>query len=307
MDLPRLPSLDLLRGFVAVGRRMSITLAAQDLFLTQSAVSRQVQALEQQLGVRLLTRGYRSICFTAEGERLFRSADAAIRQLQDAAADIAARGAVRTVTVSTSIGFTVLWLMPRLGGFQARHPQLDVRISAHNQVMDLRQGGIDLAVRYTSAAQAPSGSTLLFEEAVIPVASPALGLKRLRGPRLPASLTLLEFEERYPWLRWQHWIEASGWTEGRPRRVLHFNQYDLVIQAALAGQGVALGRRELILPLLRDGRLVELGSPKRGYTGGYGYWLVQADPEPRAEVAQVADWIRSEAALQRGDGGDGDA
>ena len=300
MDLPRLPSLDLLRGFVAVGRRMSITLAAQDLFLTQSAVSRQVQALEQQLGVRLLTRGHRAIGLTPEGERLFRSADAAIRQLQDAAADIAARGAVRTVTISTTIGFTVLWLMPRLGGFQSRHPQLDVRISAHNQVMDLRHGGIDLAVRYTTAEQAPPGATLLFEETIVPVASPTLRLGRLRGGRIPGSITLLEFEERYPWLRWQHWLGPSD-DDARPRRVLHFNQYDLVIQAAVAGQGVALGRRELILPLLRDGRLMELAPPRRGYAAGYGYWLLQAGTQPRAEVAQVAEWIRGEAALQRND------
>ena len=303
MELSRLPSLDLLRGFVAVGRRLSITLAAQDLYLTQSAVSRQVQALERQLGTRLLTRGHRAIGFTPEGEALFRSADAAIRQLQDAAAEAAARGAVRTVTVSTTIGFTALWLMPRLGGFQARQPRLDVRISAHNQVMDLRQGGIDLAVRYTTASQAPSGASLLFEETVVPVASPALRIGRLRGGRLPASVTLLEFEERYPWLRWQHWLASGTRQDTSTRRILHFNQYDLVIQAALAGQGVALGRRELVLPMLRDGRLVELAPPRPGETGGYGYWLVQAERMPRPDVGQVADWIRAEAALQRANGG----
>ncbi|MGJ4730748.1 LysR substrate-binding domain-containing protein [Luteimonas sp. SDU101] len=144
--------------------------------------------------------------------------------MQEAAADIAARGAVRTVTISTTIGFTVLWLMPRLGGFQSRHPQLDVRISAHNQVMDLRHGDIDLAVRYTTAEQAPPGATLLFEETVVPVASPTLRLGRLRGGRIPGSITLLEFEERYPWLRWQHWL-GPGDDDARPRRVLHFNQY----------------------------------------------------------------------------------
>src|SRR5690606_18347303 len=103
MAVPGMPSLDLVRGFVAVGRRMSITLAARDLFLTQSAVSRQIHALEEQLGVPLFTRGYRSIAFTPEGERLFRSADAAIGQLQDALGELATHRRARPVTLSTTI------------------------------------------------------------------------------------------------------------------------------------------------------------------------------------------------------------
>ena len=112
--LVRLASLDLLRGFVAVGRRMSITLAADDLCLTQSAVSRQVSALEEALGVKLLVRGHRSIAFTPEGERLFRSADSAVQQLQDAIGAIRVAAERRPVTITASIGVTGLWLLPRL-------------------------------------------------------------------------------------------------------------------------------------------------------------------------------------------------
>jgi len=303
MELARLPSLDLLRGFVAVGRRMSITEAARDLFLTQSAVSRQVQALEVQLGVRLLTRGYRAIAFTSEGERLFRSADSAVQQLQDVLAELGPRTGPRPVTVSTTIGFTVLWLMPRLTGFQSRYPDVDLRVSAHNAVMDLRAGGIDLAVRYTCAQHAPLGATRLFDETVVPVASPALGLRALDCPQALQTATLLEFEEpRYRWLQWGHWIESAGWGGAAPRASLHFNQYDLVIQAALAGQGIALGRRELIRPLLREGRLVPLAMPGAPDTGGYGYWLAPAAGAVRAEVAEVAAWILGEAAAQSGSG-----
>lgn len=295
-----LPSLDLLRGFVAVGRRMSITLAARDLFLTQSAVSRQIHALEEQLGLPLFTRGYRSIAFTPEGERLFRSADAALRQLQEAVADLASHRRARPVTVSTTIGFTALWLMPRLGRFQREHPDVDVRVSAHNPVMDLRGSGIDLAIRYASARHVPPGSPRLFDEVVVPVASPSLGVDALRSPRALSGLTLLEFEERYPWLQWGHWLESRGWQSARPRGTLQFNQYDLVIQAALAGQGVALGRRELIRPMLDDGRLVALAPPRRGETQGYAYWLVRAPGTARPEVERVADWIMREAAQQAG-------
>lgn len=300
MAVPGLPSLDLVRGFVAVGRRMSITLAARDLFLTQSAVSRQIHALEEQLGVPLFTRGYRSIAFTPEGERLFRSADAAIGQLQDALGELATHRRARPVTLSTTIGFTALWLMPRLDRFQREHPDVDVRVSAHNTVMDLRGSGIDLAIRYASGRHVPPGSPRLFDEVVVPVASPSLGVDALRSPRALSGLTLLEFEERYPWLQWGHWLESRGWQSARPRGTLQFNQYDLVIQAALAGQGVALGRRELIRPMLDDGRLVALAPPRRGETQGYAYWLVQAPGPARQEVKRVADWIVRETAQQAG-------
>src|ERR1700761_7283863 len=175
VTLGQLASLDLVRGFVAVGRRMSITLAARDLCLTQSAVSRQVHALEAQLGVPLLLRGYRSIAFTPEGERLFRSADGALQQLQDVMGDIGTHGAQRPVTLSASIGFTGLWLLPRLSHFQQAHPGVDLRVSASDRVADLRNDGIDLAIRYASAAAAPEGALRLFGESIAPVAHPSLG------------------------------------------------------------------------------------------------------------------------------------
>jgi LysR family glycine cleavage system transcriptional activator len=300
MGAPRRPSLDLLRGFVAVGRRMSITLAAKDLFLTQSALSRQVQALEEQLGAPLFARGYRAISFTAEGERLYRAAAPALRQLDEALDELTLRHASRPVTVSTTIGFTVLWLMPRLAAFQAAHPHVDLRVSAHNTVMDLRGAGIDLAIRYAPAGNVPPDATQLFPETVVPVASPALGLAALEAPGAFEGTALLEFEEpRYPWLQWQHWLDAQGWTDARPRAMLHFNQYDLVIQAALAGQGVALGRRALLAPLLESGQLVALAPATGGDAGGYGYWLLGADRTPRPEVETVRAWILDEAARQQ--------
>ena len=115
VTLNQLTSLDLIRGFVAVGRRMSITLAADDLCLTQSAVSRQVRTLEDMLGVKLFVRGHRSIVFTSEGERLFRRADEALKQLQDVVGAVRVGLALRPVTIAASIGVTGLWLLPRLG------------------------------------------------------------------------------------------------------------------------------------------------------------------------------------------------
>lgn len=163
--LVRLAPLDLIRGFVAVGRRMSVTLAAEDLCLTQSAVSRQIHSLEDALGVSLFHRGYRSISFTPAGERLFRTADDVVRQLQETCASIMRPAERQPVTITAGIGLAASWLLPRLPDLQRRYPELDVRVAANDKVLDLRTEGIDLAIRYTSVAGAPSGAIQLFDEA----------------------------------------------------------------------------------------------------------------------------------------------
>jgi DNA-binding transcriptional LysR family regulator len=296
LQLVRLSSLDSIRGFVAAGRRMSITLAAQDLCLTQSAVSRQIHALEKLLGVKLFERSYRAIAFTPEGERLFRCADNALQQLQDVMGDLRAAHSIRPVTLTASIGVTGLWLLPRLSRFQMLHPGVDIRVSANNRLSDLRNEGIDLAIRYAASSSVPPDAKRLFGESLAPVASPSLGIDGLRNEREFAELTLLEFDDPdHPWLQWRDWLNAMGWGEAKPRAFLHFNQYDLVIHAALAGQGVALGRRELIGPLLDDGRLREISVPRDAGQGAHAYWLIQAEEQARQDVCNVAKWIEQEA------------
>jgi len=304
MDGPisRAASLDDVRCFVAVARRMSVTVAAEDLSLTQSAVSRRIQTLEAALGVRLLVRGYRSIGLTPEGERLFAAADTAVRRLQDGIAAVMAGGERRPVTITASIGVTALWLLPRLGGFQQAHPDIDVRLAADNKVLDLRTGAADLAVRYCAEAGAPPGARHLFDEVVVPVVHPARAGLRLDGPAAQARTTLartvlIEYDDpRRPWLRWADRLEAMGLADAPPRGVVHYNQYDQVIQAALIGQGVALGRLALVEPMIADGRLAALDAIREERPAGYGYWLVAADTATRPEVATVIGWIMAEAA-----------
>lgn len=299
VPLVRLAPLDLVRGFVAVGRRMSITLAAADLCLTQSAVSRQVQALEEMLGVKLLIRGHRSIAFTAEGERLFRSADSAVQQLQDVVGALTAADERRPVTLTASIGVTGLWLLPRLSRFQQLHPDIDLRVAANNRRADLRAEGIDLAIRYGPASTAPGGAIRLFGESRAPVAHPSLGLTLLDSAELVRRHVLLEFDDppiHRPWLHWADWLHAHGLAQARPKGVLRFNQYDQIIHAAVAGQGIALGRLELLGPLLADRRLVTLAPPEHPPATENAYWLISAALAPRPEVAHVVDWIRAEAA-----------
>ncbi len=291
----RLPSIDLVRGFVAVGRRMSMTLAAQDLFVTQSAVSRQISALEAALGVKLLNRGYRAISFTAEGERFFRIADSALQQLQDGVEALAGGRGREPVTITATIGVTGLWIMPRLGGFQQRHPDIDVRVAANNKVVDLRAAGADVAIRYCPAAAAPPGSQRLFGEAVAPVAHPSLGVSRIDAASIAAHV-LIEYEDSHsPWLRWADRLHSLGLSAVKPKGVLRYNQYDQAIRAALEGQGIALGRIALIEPLLAEGRLLLIGGAGADGAHGYAYWLVQAEARPRDDVQVVIDWIKTEA------------
>jgi LysR family glycine cleavage system transcriptional activator len=296
MSLPlvRLPSLDLVKGFVAVGRRMSITQAADDLCITQSAMSKQVRALEDVLGVKLLHRGYRSVTFTEEGDRLFRSANACVQQMQDTLEGVGA-GGKRPVTITASIGVAGLWLLPRLGEFQRLHPDVDVRVAASNSLLNLQTEQIDLALRYCSEHQAPRGAVRLFGETIAPVASPSLGIRALDSERVLGRQVLLELDGGRPWLQWADWLAVRRWTTRQARGILRFNQYDQMIHAAVAGQGIALGRLELLAPMLDDGRLRMLQARSDPAASSFAYWLVLPEPQPRRDVAKLVDWILAEA------------
>jgi len=294
-ELLSLPPLDALRGFVAVARRMSITLAAQDLCLTQSAVSRQVQALEEHLGTQLLVRKHRAIALTEAGRHLFDLASPWLGRLAEYVQSLQEEGRVRPVTITASIGVTSLWLLPRLGSFQAAHPHIDVRVAANNRIVDMAQEGIDVAIRYSRASRVPMGAVRLFGEALVPVASKAVAAKAFRSPSALLQQVLLELDEGgVPWLHWSDWLSAKGFAHAKPKAYLHFNQYDQVIQAAIEGHGVALGRLALVQPMLKDGRLVAQRNAQVG-VDDLAYWLVPAMEAPREEVKVFSEWIMREA------------
>jgi LysR family glycine cleavage system transcriptional activator len=296
-QLLTIPPLDAVRGFVAVARRMSITQAAQDLCLTQSAVSRQIQSLEEHLGTALLIRRHRAIALTNAGEQLFALASPWLERLADYAESVRADGRTHPVTITTSISVTALWILPRLGSFQNAHPEIDVRVAANNRKLDLKQEGIDLGIRYCRAIDAPTGAQRLFDEQILPVASKAVAARAFKNPKALLNEALLELDERVlPWLRWSDWLSAIGITNPKPKAYLHFNQYDHLIQAAVEGRGVALGRLALVLPMLQDGRLVALRDPERGHSD-YAYWLFDGSDEPREEVKVFREWIVREVRI----------
>jgi LysR family glycine cleavage system transcriptional activator len=290
-----LPSLDAIRGFVAVARRMSITAAAHDLCLTQSAVSRQVKLLEDHWGTPLLVRKARAIELTEVGTELYRLAGPWLDQLSGFSQALTQRGRASPVTVTASIGVSSLWLLPRLGSFQAEHPNIDIRVVANNRLLDIEIENIDLAIRYCTEASVSGSAIRLFGEVVTPVARKDVAIQAFDDDKRLLDQNLLELDERSrPWLRWSEWLAARGLGDARPKAYLYFNQYDQVIQAAVEGHGVALGRLGLILPMIEDGRLVAQPSAQHG-TSNFAYWMAKHDSAWRNDVQLFADWVTREA------------
>lgn len=274
---------------------MSITAAARDLCLTQSAVSRQVKLLEDYWGTPLLVRKARAIELTEVGAQLYQLAAPWLDQLSGFSQALAQGGRSSPVTVTTSVGVASLWLLPRLGSFQAEHPNIDIRLVANNRLLDIETENIDLAIRYCTEASAPGNAIRLFGETVAPVARKDVALQAFGDAGRLLDQNFLELDERSrPWLRWSDWLTARGLGEARPKAYLYFNQYDQVIQAAVEGHGVALGRLGLILPMIEDGRLVAQPSGQHG-TSNFAYWMTKHTGAWREDVQLFADWVVREA------------
>lgn len=299
MNSPRwqLPPLELLLAFEAAARHLSFTKAAGELALTQSAVSRQIQALEASLGARLFERRTRALLLTEAGQRFFQVARQVLGELDDATQKLRGAAAARTVTVATTPGFASLWLIPRLNGYLQAHPGVDVRISASYEMTNLEREGVDLAIRYAAAAEM-KGQRPLFAEEVLPVCSPALAADPARPLREPADLrahVLLHSDDaQYSWMEWNLWLHAHGLRDLKTAGALQFNQYDQLVQAAVNGQGVALGRLPLLRGLLKDRKLV---APfPRSVVSSRGYFVVRsARAAGKSEVKEFEAWLLAEA------------
>jgi DNA-binding transcriptional LysR family regulator len=299
-DLPT--SLDLLRGFEAAARHLSFTAAGEELFVTQSAISRQVQTLEEQLGVKLFERRTRALALTKAGESYYHDVAGVLQQLREATARI--RGETDPlVRVTTTITFASQWLVPRLTEFQARFADIPVHVLADNTLFDLGRDSADVAVRYTTAETAGEGAVMLFGETVTPVCSPALasGGPRMKKPEDLLRFPLLHYEDpRTPWLSWQVWLEAMQLEPAKHLRSLSFSHYDQVVQAAAAGQGIALGRFPLLNNLVEDGRLVvPLRARFSTIAENRAYWLALSPAAAeRAPVQTFVEWLKSQAGVR---------
>lgn len=295
-----------LRAFEAVARHLNFRAASEELALTQSAVSRQIQSLEDEVGVALFLRHTRAVELTGAGAQLLRAVvpmlervDGAVRQIRQAAGR-------KSVSISTWASFASMWLIPRLEIFQREHPDIDIRIDATDTPVELETADVDLALRYATPASVPAGALRLFGEQLTPVASPWLlkGATPLQRPADLAAFTLIEAGDAHrtqflEWLSWARWFAERALPRIAPKRWLYFNYAHQIAQAALAGQGIALARLPLVADALASGDLVEV-LPEQRMDSPLVYWLIVGPRSAtRPEITAFCDWLQQQARATR--------
>ena len=276
-------SLDLLKGFEAAARHLSFTRAAQELFLTQSAVSREIKTLEQQLGQPLFERVNRGLRLTDAGQTLYRAVADALLLIEQATGRLASTRTTETLTVTTSVPLASMWLVPRLQRFFELYPNIDVRSVASNETLDLERERLDLAVRWVAPGAVAAGAESPFD------------LSRH---------VILDFDTvtgRGPWSDWQQWLAGMKLMGLKPAGTLRFSHFDQVTQAALNGSGVAMGRSPHNARHLREGLLVAPFGPKARLGFGCYVAVIAERSKDRAIVRKFLSWLRAEVAEDRRD------
>lgn len=293
-----------LRGFESAARHLSFTLAANELSLTQSSISRQIAALERQLGKPLFERHTRALILTAPGERLFAITRQALLAIDRSVDEIRGDGGSPRVTLSTYASFASLWLVPRLSEFQRAFPGVDIRIDASDRMVDLEADGIDVVVRWLRpGASVPTDAPILQVEDMAPAMSPRLlaelrarGIE-LRKPSDLAQVPLLSMDETVPsapYSSWARWCEYAGIPPFERGTGLYFTFIDQCVQAAVRGQGVALVRTPFLDDLVAGGDLV-IPFPELRMQTGYRYFLLtNRQRVGTPHVAAFRDWIAEE-------------
>jgi len=292
-----LPPLHALRAFEAASRHLSFTKAAEELNVTQAAISHQVKTLEERLGMVLFQRLNRSLILTAAGQQYFPPVQEALDIIAHATDRLHRHDQSGALTLSTMDSFAANWLVPRLGRFRDIHPDIDVRISTNDESLDLLRANIDMAVRYGHGDWPGNRIDKLMSENVFPVCSPKLIEKYarmgtpLKTPADLAHVTLLHDDMR---VDWRMWLMAAGVDNVDPDRGLSFEHSNLVLQAALQGDGVALARSALSSWEMKSGRLVKPFDLTLPAT--FAYYIVSPEPYAgRPKIKAFRNWLLSEA------------
>ena len=304
-------SLTNLRAFETVARTLNFGAAADELHVTQSAVSRQIKGLEDELGAQLFVRGTRHVQISPDGHALLRAVEPLLAKLDATVQGIRrARGRQR-VSVATFASFGSLWLLPRVEAFQREHAGIDIRVSAHDAIADLEQDTeLDLALRYLDPAHAGAGAVHLFDETLTPTVSRSLWQRIATGQAPPlakpadlAQHTLLEEDDdraSSEFLSWRHWLARQQLGALEPKHWLSLTYTYQQVQAALAGHGVALARLPLVIDAIERGELVEPFGDTGRIVSPYSYWMVLGSAaRARPEVQRFAAWIGAEAERTR--------
>ncbi|WLH36935.1 LysR substrate-binding domain-containing protein [Pseudomonas sp. FP2196] len=276
-----LPPLMTLRAFEAVARHLSFIKAANELSVTQSAISHQVHKLEEFLNLRLFVRRIRAIDLTPAGETYYRQIEPALTAIAQATRQLRGEQPA-TLRIGLLASFATLWLVPRLADFTVKHPDIHVELLPAVQLADVEGGEVDLAIRYGKGGWPKVHARRFMDETLTPVCSPAVRAKGVSsGPLLMAKS-----HQPFEWIDWQ---QHSGIDLAHvPSVMLH--DYNIVVEAAVAGQGIAMGRQRLIERRLQEGALVPaFDTPPM--LGEIGYWLITPGGPPSQAVKSFSQWL----------------
>jgi DNA-binding transcriptional LysR family regulator len=293
-----IPSLNALVDFEAVARLKSFTLAADELGVTQAAVSRQIRFLEDAMKLQLFHRLHRSIALTKEGEALFLVTSESLQKIAGTFDSLSSNTREQEFAILATAAFSQFRILPRLPLLKRSQPQLKLRLTTQMFTADLRHNEVDIAIRYGSGSWRDGHSTLLFNEEVVPVCSPSW----LEAHGEPQSLQdisdapLIAYDSTSEgWMGWEDWFDAVGIKRNRLNYALRCSLYTDAIQAALQGQGVVLGWRRMLGDMLTSGRLVPLGEACVKMTDAY-YAVVPHGHAVTPAVDAVIEWLREEPA-----------
>ncbi|HEV8026237.1 MAG TPA: transcriptional regulator GcvA [Stellaceae bacterium] len=296
--LSRLPPLTALRAFVVAARHLSFARAAEELRVTPAAVGQQIRQLEAHLGCSLFDRNSRGLRLSEAGSALLPGLSEGFERILEAVAQMSSRATARPLTVSVTPSFAAKWLVPRLEKFNAAFPGIDVRISASMALVDFAAEDVDCSIRYGSGAYPDLVVEKLLAESVFPVCAPALlaGAHPLDHPAALAHHVMLhddspDRDASCP--DWRMWLRAAGIPELNAEPGPRFNQSSLVLEAAIAGHGVALAKAQLALSDLRAGRLVRPFGAARRVEFAY-YFVAPPERSDWPKVAAFREWLRRE-------------
>jgi LysR family glycine cleavage system transcriptional activator len=295
----RLPPLNALRAFEASARLGSFVGAAQELRVSAAAVSQQVRRLEEYLDTRLFQRLARGLVLTEQGRDYLPELSAGFDLLGESTARVRAKRADGVLSLTTLASFANGWLLPRLHRFRERAPRIDVVMRTSRNVMDFRRDAIDLAIRFAPGPGRGLHGELLCHEELFPVASPQL----FRGGRVPHDLAALtdypllhdtDAGPEQPWLGWRGWFDRAGLPAADIGRGTQFSDSVVLLAAAVAGLGIAIGRAPQVAPLLARGQLVRV--TRETWMSPWSYFLVAPPAHfKRPVVRTFADWALEEA------------
>jgi LysR family transcriptional regulator, glycine cleavage system transcriptional activator len=290
----RLPPLQTLRAFEATGRLLSMTLAAQELNVTQGAVSRHIRTLEDDLGVALFQRLTRRILLTEAGAELLLAVTRVLGELTREAERLRAQDRVARMTISTSVSFASKWLALRLHRFKALHPELDVHLDVTDINVDLQDGRVDAAIRYGSGRYPRVVAERIMDETVTPVCSPQYQAQMGGLPSVESLSSCTLLHEDRMLANWEQWFALAQVDKVRTGRGPAYSHGSMAIEAAIRGEGVALGRSVLVADDIAAGRLVA-PFPQFRLKAERGYDLVyRIGARDHPKVRALRDWLAGE-------------